>query len=307
MKLTVIGPGLIGGSMAMALKERGFVTEVTGVDRSSEHLDLALERGIIDQATSLEEGVNRADLVIVAVPVDATCELLPRILDQSHAGQVILDVGSTKSRICEVVDGHSKRERFVATHPIAGTENTGPQAAFPGLFENKIMILSEIGKTAPYALEQVREMCGRLQMKVHEMEDPREHDRHIAYVSHLSHVSSYLLGKTVLDKEKDEQNIFLMAGSGFGSTVRLAKSSPDMWAPIFEDNVDNVSEALGAYIDRLQEFKRMLDEGRTEDTRSVMEQANAIRRILEGIEFKEDPQTPEKNARSWELNYNPSR
>ncbi len=289
----MIGLGLIGGSLALSLKKRGFTDKVIGVDHQPEHRDLAQKLGLIEEAVTLPEALETAELIILAIPVDATRELLPYILDESRAGQVIMDMGSTKESICKAVEEHPQRERFVAMHPIAGTENTGPSAAFEGLFDEKIMILSQRNRSSSHSKATAETMCQCLNMEMTFMDDPREHDRHIAYVSHLSHISSFILGTTVLEKEKDEKNIFLMAGSGFESTVRLGKSSPDMWAPIFEDNADHVSDALGAYIEKLQEFKDMVDQKRTADTRRVMEEANDIRRVLEGIELKQRNTTPQ--------------
>src|SRR5690606_409439 len=234
-KTTVIGLGLIGGCMAIDLRRGALATHLTGVDNNPDHAEVALKLGLVDEILPLEEAVPGADLVIVSIPVGAIQQSLPTILDLIQDTAVVIDAGSTKSLICEAVKNHPKRKQFVAAHPIAGTENSGPTAAFEGLFKNKMNIICEREKSGEEALITAERVFGILGMRTTFM-DSREHDKHAAYVSHLSHVSSFLLGQTVLDIEKDEKNIFTLAGSGFASTVRLAKSSPDMWAPIFVQN-----------------------------------------------------------------------
>jgi prephenate dehydrogenase len=226
-----------------------------------------------------------ADLVILAIPVGVLAALLPSVLDAIKKDAVVIDTGSTKSKVCKAVSNHRKRPQFVAAHPISGTENSGPDAAFSGLFDGKMNIICEPDKSSAEALERAQRVFEVLGMKSIFME-PEEHDRHVAYVSHLSHVSSFLLGQTVLDIEKDEKNIFALAGSGFESTVRLAKSSPDMWAPIFEQNMEYLSQALQEYIIHLQRFQYHLMKRNTSEIHRTMNEANAIRRILDGFEVK---------------------
>ena len=286
MKATIIGLGLIGGSMALDMRRKGVATRLTGVDHSHAHGQRALELGLVDEVLPLEEGVKDADLVVLAIPVNAIAGMLPSLLDQIPAKTMVMDTGSTKAAICQAVRGHGNRHRFVAAHPISGTENSGPEAALPGLFENKTMILCEKELSSAQALKVAETLFAALRVKTIFM-DPVEHDRHIAYVSHLSHVSSFLLGQTVMDIEKDEKNIFDLAGSGFASTVRLAKSSPQMWAPIFEQNVEYLGMALMEYIMHLQRFHYYLMKKDTQEIYRIMRQANDIRRVLSGIELKE--------------------
>jgi prephenate dehydrogenase len=229
--------------------------------------------------------------VILAIPVSALVKLLPGILDVVPEEAVVIDAGSTKSQICKAVAGHPRRARFVAAHPIAGTENSGPSAAFSGLFRNKTNIICEKERSSPAALERALAVFEALVMNTIFME-PEEHDRHVAYVSHLSHVSSFLLGQTVLDIERDEKNIFDLAGSGFASTVRLAKSSPGMWAPIFEQNAEYLSQALLEYIMHLQRFQYYLMKRDAKELHKIMTEANRIREILNGIELKQPKSTP---------------
>ncbi len=285
--VAIIGLGLIGGSLAFSLKRRGSIKRITGIDHNSAHIQEAMDLQMIDAGSTTLEELEDADLIILAVQVDGIKRMLPSILDRTKEGQVVVDMGSTKGNICRSIEGHPARHRFVAMHPIAGTENTGPSAAFHGLFKDRVMILSETERSGKASLQTAEAMTDDLGMERAYMEDPDEHDRHIAYVSHLSHISSFILGTTVLEKEQDETNIFLMAGSGFASTVRLAKSSPDMWAPIFEDNAKKVSDALESYIEKLQAFKRLVDQGQTKETHEVMRKANDIRRVLDGIEPRE--------------------
>lgn len=286
MKTVVIGLGLIGGSMAIDLRKSGLATELIGVDHNSENAKRAVSLGLVDGEQSMQDALVGADLVIVAIPVNALCKVLPEILDKIQPSAVVIDAGSTKGLICKSVMSHPNRGSFVASHPIAGTENSGPDAAFSGLFVSKTNIICEREKSNAAALETAIKVFNALGMNTIFME-PEEHDKHVAYVSHLSHVSSFLLGQTVLDIEKDEKNIFALAGSGFASTVRLAKSSPDMWAPIFEQNLDYLSQALHEYIMHLQKFQHLLLRRDTKGLHKVMNNANEIRRVLEGIELKQ--------------------
>ncbi len=242
MKIYVIGIGLIGGSMALELKQLFDDCTIIGVDQSETHLEEALSLGIIDEKGGLDT-LAEADRVILSIPVKECLRLLPSILDQLNNDALLFDVGSTKEQLCKVVENHPKRDQYLAAHPIAGTEFSGPKAAHIGLFKGKPQILCEAKKTRADLLTWSKTTFRQMGMYLRFM-GPKEHDRHMACVSHLSHVSSFMLGKTVLEQETNEQNIFDLAGSGFESTVRLAKSSPDMWAPIFEQNKENVLEIL---------------------------------------------------------------
>jgi prephenate dehydrogenase len=283
MKITVVGVGLLGGSLALIAREKGIASKITGVDINPVHAQKALALGIVDEMLPLEEAVKDTDLVVLATSVNVLLKQLPKVLDLVSAHTVVMDFGSTKELICQVADSHSNRQQFVASHPIAGTENSGPDAAFPGLLKKKIMIICDKEKSSKQALETVVSLSKQFEMRLSYM-NSAEHDRHLAYVSHLSHISSFALGITVLDKEKDEKSIFEMAGSGFSSTVRLAKSSPDMWAPIFIQNKENISTALGAYIRRLQSFKDIIDSNDEAKSKELMQHANEIRRVLLGID-----------------------
>jgi prephenate dehydrogenase len=233
----------------------------------------------------LDKAVPQSDLVVLAVPVNHILDLLPQVLDLLQPNATVLDLGSTKRMICDIADAHPKRNRFVAAHPMAGTENSGPSAAFKELLPDKNVIICDREKSDADAVALVEALFRDIGMKIHYM-TPDEHDLHLAYVSHLSHVTSFALGYTVLEKEKDEQNIFDMASTGFSSTVRLAKSSPAMWAPIFDQNRENLSRALGDYIEFLQQYKNFIDERDTAASFRFMQRANEIRRILSGIEKK---------------------
>lgn len=283
MKVGIIGIGLIGGSLAKSIKSSGFADYILGFDANKNHLSTAKELKLIDQTASVNEICEQADLILVTIPVNATKELIPILLNKISKDRTIIDFGSTKVGICEAVKAHPNRSSFVASHPIAGTENTGPNAAIDHLFDEKVCIICEDNLSSAKSLNLANRLFSALKMRVLNMEAP-EHDRHIAYVSHLSHISSFVLGKTVLEIEKDEKNIFNMAGSGFASTVRLAKSNPNMWAPIFAQNSDYLATALGTYIDNLQEFKAFLESGDQDKMFELMEKTNEIRRVLKGIE-----------------------
>ncbi|EJF09720.1 prephenate dehydrogenase [Pontibacter sp. BAB1700] len=285
MIVGIVGIGLIGGSMAMDLRQRGFATKIIGTDNNPEHIWIAKSTGIIQEEGSLADLAKSCDLIIVATPVDVSPGIVLTLLDQVKDGSVVLDVGSTKEQICQAVASHPRREQFVACHPIAGTENTGPGAAHHKLFDHKVNIICNAEASGVATVRVAEEVFGVLKMETVHME-AREHDRHIAFVSHLSHITSFALGLTVLKIEKDEKSIFNMAGSGFASTVRLAKSSPDMWAPIFSQNAGHVSAALDAYIDQLLLFKETIDEGLSSETYDMISNANQISRILDGIELK---------------------
>jgi len=279
-KVAVIGLGLIGGSLALELKKRLDCT-IYGIDTSVENAKKALELGIIDEVSQLSV-VKDVDIVVIAIPVNHAPELALKVLDLIKNDTLVFDVGSTKENICKKVVKHSKRVNFVAVHPIAGTEFSGPEAAIYNLFDGKVNIICDKELSSKQSIEKTMAIFNRLNMRTIFM-NSKEHDKHIAYVSHLSHISSFMLGKTVLEIEKDEKNIFDMAGSGFESTVRLAKSSPKMWSPIFVGNKDNVLTSLDGFIKNLQEFKIMIENEDTEGLQNSMLDSNYIKEILKGI------------------------
>ncbi len=283
MNISIIGIGLLGGSFALAVREKYPKAHFIGVDASAVHGQLALAKGIIDEVMPLERAVQMSDLVVLATPVNTILTLLPGVLDILPEYATVLDLGSTKESICALADMHPRRTQFVAAHPMAGTENSGPGAAFRELLPGKNLIICDREKSNTDSLKLVEALFFDIGMKLFYM-TPQEHDLHLAYVSHLSHISAFALGLTVLEKEKDEQAIFDMASTGFSSTVRLAKSSPQMWAPIFDQNRENVSQALADYIDFLQRFKTLIDDRDVPNSLDFMARANVIRRVLEGIE-----------------------
>jgi prephenate dehydrogenase len=277
----MIGIGLIGGSFAIDIKEHNPSAKIYGIDINEAYLDESLALGVIDEKATLED-LEKADLVIVSIPVDVTVKLLPNILDKIGDNTLVVDAGSTKEAICKEVEHHPKRRNFLAAHPIAGTENSGPKAAISGLYKGKTNIICEVEKTTFKLQEKALELFRAIGMRIRYM-DPVSHDKHIAYVSHLSHISAFMLGKTVINKEKNERDIFDMAGSGFESTVRLAKSSPAMWTPIFKQNKENVIETLEEYINNLQQFKELMQQDNFSEIFNEMENTNYIKQILNGI------------------------
>lgn len=278
MKITIVGLGLIGGSIALDLK-RQLNIEVYGVEYNEKHALMALEKGIVDEIVSLHQACHISDLIIVAVPVNTIETLIIDILNQVRTEVVVMDVGSTKLDIVNAVKMHPKRDQFVASHPLAGTEYSGPAAAFEGLFRGKKNIICDKQDSNMKAVKLVDRVFQSLGMHNDYM-TAEEHDRHMAYVSHLSHISSFTLSLTVLDIEKDENQIFNLASTGFASTVRLAKSNPATWAPIFSRNKKNLSIALSQYIERLTEFKTAIDADDQVRTQELMTKANDIKRIL---------------------------
>jgi prephenate dehydrogenase len=279
MKVTVVGLGLIGGSISLDIKRKNFATEVIGVEASPKHADQALRLSLVDRLDHLASAVPQSDLVIVAVPVGATKELLPKVLDFATEKTTVTDVGSTKEQIAIAVASHPKRAQYVGSHPMAGTENSGPTAALQGLFTGKTAVICDPWKSEREHLDKVRALYAALEMRLVEMSSS-EHDVHVAFVSHLSHISSFVLANTVLEKEKNINTIFDLAGGGFESTVRLAKSSPDMWAPIFDQNRQNILSALDSYIKHIYKFREALASLESKDSRTLMENANQIRRVL---------------------------
>lgn len=279
MTVTIVGVGLIGGSMAITLREKGFASRLIGVGRRKASLDRALELGLVDEIMELEEAISVSDLIVLAIPVDALETMLPGVLDRVSAPQVVIDAGSTKQKFLDRVRHHPQRSRFVATHPMAGTEYSGPEAAIPRLFEGKCTVFCDIADSAPDAVEIARRVYEVLGMRIVYM-DAASHDLHTAYVSHISHITSFALALTVLEKEKEEKAIFELASGGFASTVRLAKSSPDMWVPVFRQNKENVLDVLGEMIHQLNHMKALLEQDDYQGIYRLIEQSNEIRRII---------------------------
>lgn len=278
MIVTIIGTGLIGGSMALALKENGFADKVIGVDANKSHADKAVAMGLVDEVKDLTEAVAASDLIIVATPINAAEALLPHIMKLVNK-QVVMDVGSTKKMICESAATNNNRGRFVATHPMWGTEYSGPEAAVKGAFEGKATVICSKADSDADAVAMVEKVYGLLGMHLVYM-DAAEHDVHVAYVSHISHITSFALANTVLEKEKEGDAIFELASGGFESTVRLAKSNPAMWVPIFMQNRENVLDVLNEHIAQLRKFKACLEKENYDYLQELIENANGIRRIL---------------------------
>lgn len=277
-KAVIIGLGLIGGSIALELKKR-LNYRIEGIDNTPANVQKALELGIIEAPTDYEH-LTDAALVLVAVPVNYISQVLTLVLDKIGDDTLVMDVGSVKTPICQAVAAHPRQKQFVAAHPMAGTEHSGPEAALYDLFDGKVMALCEVEKTTDWQLlDRALTFSKALNMRV-KMMSPTDHDLHTAYVSHLSHVSSFMLGKTVLEIEKDEAQIFDLASTGFASTVRLAKSDAQMWTPIFTENKANVLKALSEYIKNLQQFYHLLETDQTAAITEVIHQANYIRKIL---------------------------
>jgi len=283
MIIGVVGLGLIGGSMAIDLKRRGFASKVLGVESEPVNAEAALRIGLCDELVSFEDCVRRSDIVVIAVPVGTAVKMLPQVLDifseDGNGGKIVIDTCSTKSQIVRVAHYHQMRGRFVATHPMAGTEYSGPWAAMPNLFDGRACIFANSEESDPQALRVVEELYDALNMRPIYM-NADNHDVHTAYVSHISHVTSFALALTVLDKEQDEKHIFDLASGGFSSTVRLAKSSSDMWVPILTQNRDNVLRVIDTYLEKMRQFRDAIadyDESRIDE---LIREANRIKKII---------------------------
>lgn len=280
MIVCIVGMGLIGGSLAIDLRKRGFASRIIGVESDPQHAAIAQLGGLADETATLESAVQRSDLIILATPVDAIKSLLPKVLDLVGGTQkAVTDMGSTKAGLAKRVKKHPNRRHYVAAHPMAGTEFSGPLAAISKLFDYKCAIITDKQHSAPFALKLVRKMFKVLNMKLIYM-NSEEHDMSAAYVSHISHISSFALSLCVLDKEKDKKRILSLAGGGFASTVRLAKSSAEMWVPVFEQNSPYVIEVLDTYIEKLQLFKEHIAKNRKSEVTELIHEANKIQKIL---------------------------
>ena len=277
--VTIVGVGLIGGSFALALKEKGFAKNIIGVFNRKETEEKALRLGIVDESLPLEDAVKKADLIYVAIPVDITIPTIQKIMSLVTKDQIIVDAGSTKYTLCKAIANYPMRKRFVATHPMWGTEYSGPEAATKDSFAGRACVICEKEKSDPKAVEIIEKIYRELGMHIVYM-DAEPHDVHAAYVSHISHITSFALANTVLEKEREENAIFELAGGGFESTVRLAKSSPAMWAPIFMQNRENVLDVLNEHITQLRKFKACLEKENMEYLYELMENANKIQRII---------------------------
>ena len=277
-KIAIVGVGLIGGSLAIQLHEKKLSSKLIGVDANADHAQQAVELELVDEVMNLDDAIAASDVIILAIPVDTLVSLLPSVMDKIE-NQIVIDLGSTKSQSIEAIRNHPKRGRYVATHPMWGTEYSGPQAAVRGAFENKAVIICDAEDSDADALEWVRGMYTKIGMHLLEME-AKAHDLHAAYVSHISHITSFALANTVLQKEKEENAIFELASAGFESTVRLAKSNPAMWVPIFMQNKENVLDVLKEHIAQLTRFKESIEKDDNEYLMRLIEDANKIRRII---------------------------
>jgi prephenate dehydrogenase len=277
--ITIVGVGLISGSFSLALKDKGLVRNVIGVSRTPESLEKARALGLIDEALPLAEAVKKSDLIYVAIPVDVTIPVMKQIMDLVTDKQIVTDAGSTKAALCESLAGHPMRSRFVAMHPMWGTEYSGPEAAVRDAFRGRSCVLCEKEKSAPDAVAVMEQLYTDMGMSMVYM-DANSHDMHAAYISHISHITSFALANTVLEKEKEDKAIFELAGGGFESTVRLAKSNPSMWLPIFMQNREHVLDVLNEHISQLRKFKSCLEKENEEYLRELMENANKIKRII---------------------------
>ena len=281
MKVGIVGLGLLGGSIGLKLKDLYDNITIYGYDIDYKSVSYCLKNKIIDVKFE-EEFISELDFIFLAIPVDSIKNQLSDYLNKTSDKTLIIDLGSTKFQICNSVENNQNRKNYLAAHPIAGTEFSGPNSAKKDLFNDKVMILCDTEKTDPNLLLDAKKIIKSLGMSIKTM-NSKEHDKHIAYVSHLSHISSFMLGKTVMDKEDDEHAIYNMAGSGFESTVRLAKSSPEMWSSIFVENKKNIIESLDEYISNINNFKKLIEVSDQKTLNNEMKRINEIKNILKGI------------------------
>lgn len=279
MVTAIIGTGLIGGSFALCLREQGLAERIIGVERSASHASRAVELGIVDEVAPLDEAIATADLIVIATPVDSIPTLAVKVLNKIAPHQTVIDVGSIKEELCEMISQHPARDRFVATHPMWGTEHSGPEAAMRGAFAGRRVVICERERSDSDALQLVEDIYRKVGMTPIYM-GAEEQDVHCAYISHISHITSFALALTVLEKEREEEHIFDLASAGFESTVRLAKSAPETWTPIFLRNKYNVLDVLGEHIHQLQVLRKMIERDDAEGLTDAMRHANSIRRIL---------------------------
>ena len=279
MRVAVVGLGLIGGSFALALKDKSIASSVVGVEANAANAEAALRLGLVEAVLPLNKAVDGADLVALAVPVDAIPQLAIKVLNRVTENQIVIDMGSTKEELCEIISQHPRRGRFVATHPMWGTEYSGPEAATVESFAGRAVVICQKEMSDSKAVERIEDIYRKLGMTVLEM-NPEQHDLHTAYVSHISHITSFILSTTVLEKEREEEAIFNLAGGGFDSTVRLAKSSAETWIPIFMQNKYNVLDVLREYIHQLNLFRKALEKDDTEALKRIITKANEIKKVL---------------------------
>ncbi len=279
-KVGIIGIGLIGGSIALGLRESGWASEIIGIDTNPEHQSKALSLRLVDRIMTWENALKEVDIFVTSTPVDVLVSIIPKILDQLTPHQLIIEVGSTKSPVFEALKNHPKRDQFVSTHPMAGTEFSGPEAAVLGLFKSKTCVICDKELSSASAIQIIEDLYTHgLQMQLIYM-DSIGHDVHTAYISHISHICSFALANTVLEKEKDEKRIFELASTGFESTVRLAKSSPETWSQIFHQNQENLLDVLDEYINTLLKYKGLMLAGSYDKLKDELSKANDIGRIL---------------------------
>ncbi len=280
MRICIIGLGLIGGSFALAIRKHSLAERIFGVDASPRNAEKALELGLVDELTTFDRATEVADMMVLATPVDVIPQLAIKLLNRVNDNQTVVDLGSTKEELCEIISQHPRRARFVAAHPMWGTEHSGPEAAVEGAFAGCNTVLCEVEQSDEKAVAEVEHIFTKIGMKIMRM-SPAQHDTHAAYVSHISHITSFILATTVLEKERESDTILNLAGGGFESTVRLAKSSPDMWIPILTQNKYNVLDVLREYIHQLEIFRKALEKDNRTEIRATIERANQIRKVLD--------------------------
>ena len=276
MKCGIIGLGLIGGSMGLALKAKEPTMEIVGLDRDEAHCAKALELGLVERIVEFAE-IERCDIIILAVPVEGVISLTAQLSGVAER-TTIIDLGSTKAKIVASIPPQIRRN-FVAAHPMAGIEKFGPEAAFKELYENHIVVLCNVEESGEIQRERAKWLFERIGMQIVYM-DAKEHDRHAAYISHLPHAISYALANSVL-KQEDPKSILTLAAGGFRDMSRIAKSSPRMWSDIFRQNRKHLLTSIEAFEQEIAQAKWMVEEQRWEELEAWMAHATTLHNILD--------------------------
>ncbi len=275
MQAGIIGLGLIGGSLGLALRETQMFKSIVGLDNDPIHLQQALSLGLVDEAVSLDE-IKHCDVIFLATPVEAILHLLPELVGVSP-NCTIIDLGSTKHLIATSIP-REIRKNFVCAHPMSGTENFGPKAAFKELLPNHIIVLTDLEESGELQVAMAKEIFVSLKMNIIKM-DSKSHDTHAAFISHLPHIVSYALANTVLSQE-NSSDILALAGGGFKGMVRIAKSSPKMWSDISKQNRDELLRALEFFAQEMRYARALIEECKWEELEQWMRRANTLFEIF---------------------------
>ncbi|DAB35294.1 MAG TPA: prephenate dehydrogenase [Sulfurospirillum sp. UBA12182] len=275
MKVGIIGLGLMGGSLGLALQETKLVSHILGFSRNLKTCEEALELGLVHEIASFEE-IKACDIIFLAIPVEAIITTLQALEDVSE-NTTIVDLGSTKEEIIKNIPTKI-RGNFVAAHPMCGTEKFGPSAAFKTLYQNQIVVFCDTANSGDFHKDRATQIFSHIGMKIVFM-DAKSHDKRVSLISHMPHVISYSLANSVISQE-DPKGILLLAAGGFRGMSRLAKSSPTMWGDIFKQNRENLLASIELFEEELKKSKKMIEEHKWEELEEWMANATTLHTIL---------------------------